>query len=159
MSDTGKVACPRVEATGVAGQAEADREAALSAVEEARRIYRAIFRRWPPQVIVARFVVASRLLDQGASLEDLQRYRGILRTTGDLEALEVACRYTRRVPLLVAKFQLMVFLAETLPENQDFFLNEETRRLRACFALARGALMTAFKLGKGVLLLARSRYV
>ncbi len=77
----------------------------------------------------------------------------------DLEALEVACRYTRRLPILSRKVHLMVYMAETLPDYHAEFVNEHTSLAGGVKALVAGALRTGAKLTKGLVLLARLRNV
>ena len=125
---------------------------------EADRIYRAIFRRSAPAIIERRFLEASKPLEQKASPGELERYHRALEEVRDLEALEIACRYTRKLPLLCLKFRLAVHLAETLPENQRFLVNEEANVARARWALFAGAIGTALKLAKGLCILTRLRY-
>jgi hypothetical protein len=118
-------------------------------------IYRAIFRRNAPEIIKRRFAEASDRLHATTAGGDVERYYRAIQSTGDMEALEVACRYTKKFPLLVSKFRLMVYLAETLPENQHFFIKGRRGILGVAWALGAGALRTAFKLVKGLLLMAK----
>lgn len=129
----------------------------LTPQEEAVRIYEAIFRAPPSDTTVERFVAASNELSNAVPPEAVRSYYEAVTATADLEALELASRYTKRLPLLVAKFRLMVYLAETVPENQAHFVNERDPRGRAFIALALGAVVTLFKLGKGLLLLRKRR--
>lgn len=131
------------------------RNVARTDADEATRIYAAIFGRPIPEKLAERFAAVSDLLDERATAEDLRHYQMAIVSTADLESLEVASRYARQLPILVAKFEVMVRLAETLPGNQEFFINEETRRWKAWLVLAKGALVTLVKLAKGMLLLAR----
>ena len=122
---------------------------------EARRIYAAIFGRAIPPIVQGRFAVASARLDRTVAPQELAAYGRIVATCVDLEALEVAARYTRRLPLLSRKFRLMAYLAETLPENQPFFVNERGSFLVGLWQSAFGVLATVFKLLKGFSLLRR----
>ena len=122
---------------------------------EAARIYRAIFGDEVPGVVAERFVGASAALDPSVAPEALVAYRLALDRVGDLEALEVACRYARRLPLLSRKFRLMVYLAETIPDNRERFINDRDAVLAGYTVVALGALRTAFKLVKGFTLLRR----
>jgi hypothetical protein len=122
-------------------------------VTEARRIYRALFGRPIPPIITARFAAASEQLEAAVDPQELAAYRRFIAACPDLEAGEVAGRYTRRLKLLSRKFRLMVYLAETLPENQPFFVNERTNFLAGLWHCCAGAARTAFKLAKGVWLL------
>jgi hypothetical protein len=131
----------------------------ISRQEEATKVYRALFRGAPPAALVERFAAASEQLDRRAEPAELARYERWLARVDDLEALEVACRYTRRLPLLSRKVHLMVYMAETLPEYHREFVNEHTSFAGGVKALFAGAFRTAAKLTKGLILLARLRDV
>jgi hypothetical protein len=122
---------------------------------EATRIYRALFRQNPPAMITARFKPVSKRLNERASRADLERYTRAVRQSGDLEALELACRLAKKMPLLSWKFQAMVYLAETLPENQAYFVNERTSFFKAGWLILLDTLWTGFKAARGFWLLAR----
>ena len=89
----------------------------------------------------------------------MDRYYRALLACADLEALELAARYTRKLPLLTRKFRLMAYLAETLPENQDFFINERSSFLAAFGAAWPGGLRTVCKMLKALWLLRRCAHV
>lgn len=125
---------------------------------EAQRIYRAIFRRPAPEIIAERFREISARLDEKASREEMEAYARAIQRTSDLEALELAGRFTKRLPLLSLKFRSMVYLAETLPENQRFYVNQRTHRVGAVFSIAICVLGSAFKMCKGLYLLARLKH-
>jgi hypothetical protein len=130
----------------------------VSRSEEAAKLYRALFAGEPGPLIVERFAQAAERLDRITDPGELARYERCLSRVGDLEALEVACRYTRRLPVLSHKLHLMVYLAETLPEHYGDFVNERSSLLRGLAALVVGGFRTAIKLGHGLFLLARVRH-
>jgi hypothetical protein len=125
---------------------------------EAELLYRAIFDQPAPPVVVERFAGAAALLDAGAAAPDIEAYRLALERVGDLEALEVAARYRGRLPLLVRKFRLMVYLAEAVPDNQRFFVKRRPGRLGAVASVAGGLLRTAIQLARGLVLLSRVKH-
>jgi hypothetical protein len=125
---------------------------------EARKIYAAIFRRPVPPVVLQRFVAASEQLHRTVDPQELDRYYRAAAACADLEALEIAARYTRQLRLLGRKFRLMVYLAETLPENQPFFVNERSSLPAGLWRSFIGVLWTAWKVLKGVWLLKRYAY-
>ena len=94
-------------------------------------------------------------MNDKVSPPDLEQYYRAIRRVGDLEALEVAGRFTKKLPLLSWKFQAMVYLAETLPENQVYFVNRQTGFFKAGWLIFLGFLRTAYKLVKGFWLLGR----
>ena len=122
---------------------------------EGRKIYAAIFGREIPPAVLGRFVVATKQLNRSVPQAEMDPYYRALLACHDLEALEVASRYTHKFPLLSRKFRLMAYLAETLPENQPFFVNERSSFLIGMARSAAGALRTVFKLLRGLWLVRR----
>jgi len=123
---------------------------------EARKIYVAIFGRELPSVLLDRFVIASKRLNQSVPQAEMDSYYRAILACDDLEALEVAARYTRRLPLLSRKFRLMAYLTETLPENQAFFINERSSFVGGMARSAIGVFRTAYKMARGFWLLRRA---
>jgi len=123
---------------------------------EAVKIHQALFGRGIPDKLKHRFIEASNL-DRSTHAHGLERYYQIIAGVRDLEALEVAGRYTGRLPLLSHRFQLMVFLAESLPENRSDFIKERSSVVRGVSAVIVGALRTGYKLLKGIVLLRARR--
>ncbi len=126
---------------------------------DAERLYRAVFGAAAPRAVIDRYLEASALLDAAATPEARAAYRRALAGVRDVEALEVAARYRRRLPLLSEHMRLMVYLAESAPENQRYFVKRRPSRAAAWTVLFAGAFRTAYKLAKGALLLARVRDV
>jgi hypothetical protein len=122
---------------------------------EARKIYAAVFGREIPPLVRDRFVTASKQLNLSVPQAEMDSYYRALLACADLEALELAARYTRRLPLLSRKFRLMAYLAETLPENQAFFINERSSFLSGMARSATGGFRTVFKMLKGLWLVRR----
>ena len=122
---------------------------------EADKIYRTLFYQGAPDVIRERFIEASNQLHQKISAQELALYYGVIKTVNDVEALEVACRWRKKMSLLTLKFRLMVYLGETLPENQHFFINERTSFIRALCYTAVSLVRTMYKLCRGFYLLTR----
>jgi hypothetical protein len=122
---------------------------------EARKIYAAIFGREIPSLVRDRFVVASKRLNQAVPQAEMDSYYRAVSACTDLEALELAARYTRRFALLSRKFRLMAYLAETLPENQAFFINERSSFLNGMARSATGGFRTVYKMLKGLWLVRR----
>jgi hypothetical protein len=122
---------------------------------EGRKIYAAIFGCEIPPTVLDRFVVATKRLNQSVPQAEMDSYYRALMACGDLEALELAGRYTRRFPLLSRKFRLMAYLAETVPENQPYFINEKSSFLAGMARNAAGAFRTAFKMLKGLWIVRR----
>ena len=123
--------------------------------EHAERLYRAVFREDAPALVIERFLEASRLLDASASAQERASCQRVFERVRDLEAIEVAARYRRKLRLLSDHLRLMVYLAETEPHNQRFFVKRRANRAAAFAAVGAGAFRTAYKLAKGTVLLAR----
>ena len=123
--------------------------------DDTARLYNAIFRATPPALVRERFCEAAALLQANASPHEVAEYRRAMDLGVDLEALEVAARYRRKCRLLSDHFRLMVYVAETLPENQSFFVKRTPSRAGAVAALAGGGVRTVYKLAKGIVLLRR----
>jgi hypothetical protein len=120
---------------------------------EARSIYQVLFHRDIPPILLQRFLPVIERLNAAASRAELNAYYRALETQADLEALELAGRLTGRLPLLTRKVQAMVALAETLPENQRFYVNQRSSFFTGAAAIAWAAAHTARQGAKGLWLL------
>ena len=120
-------------------------------MDEADRIYRAIFRRPIPPIVRERFSAAIERMEVDPA--EQARYRRVLDQVEDLEALEMISRIQRIHPLLTKRFRIMVHLGETLPENQHLFVSTEGGLARALAAFTTGAFHSTAKLIKGWLIL------
>lgn len=125
----------------------------VNAKTEARKIYAALFGREIPPVVEARFVSASERLNHTLEPRELDRYYRFVAACDDLEAVEVAGRYTHRLKLLSRKLCLMTYLAETQPEAQGRFVNENSSLCAGLWQSVSGTLRTILKLLKGLWLL------
>lgn len=125
----------------------------LQREREGRRIYHALFGRAIPPLLLERYLAAARRLDGHVDAQALAAYYQAVGDSKDLEALEFAGRLTGRLPLLSRKFQAMVYLAETLPENQDFYVNRRTSFQAGMLAIAAAAFRSAFKTLTGLIAL------
>lgn len=121
-----------------------------SPTEEAYRLHLCVFGQPPRPILVERFAALSLRIDLTASGAEKERYYRILDNAPDLEAVEFAARITKRVPLLTRKFRAIVALAETLPENQDFFINRHAGWLTGALACFWACLWALYKLPVGL---------
>lgn len=124
-------------------------------MDEADKIYSAIFRSPIPLPLKERFQRASKDLSAGYTQKELTQHNRAISQVADLEALELAARHTKNLPVLVMKFNLMVYLAETLPENRDFYINRKDTRHKGWAFLIFSGLRMVIKLSKGLLLLVK----
>ncbi len=117
---------------------------------EGRKIYAALFGGRPSPVLLARFVTAVKMLNSTAAQAEVDRATRALLACSDPEALELAARLTGQLPLLTRKFRLMAYLAETLPENQPYFVNRRSSFWRGLLRIAGAVLRTLWKLPFGL---------
>jgi len=121
---------------------------------EAERIYHAIFNRKIPTSVLEHFEVLSKRVESRYSEEEVSKYFEAIKKTCDLEALEVASRHLKKMSVISEKFKIMVYLAETCPENYRVFVNEEPGFIRACISLISSLLRTGCKSVKGMVMIA-----
>lgn len=126
--------------------------------DEAQALYRTLFDRPAPPVLVERFLPVSQTLNARVSAADVAAYYRALAAEEDLEALEFAARFTHRLPLLTRKLQAMVVLAETLPENQSVYINSHSSWLGGVWAAGWATVRSVWLAGKGWRLLRGGRY-
>lgn len=122
---------------------------------ESERIYHTLFGRRIPPVVAQRFAEGSARLEAHVAPVELAQYRAAVASDLDLEALELAARYTRRLPLLTRKFRLMAYLAETVPENQGLFISHRDNLPGAFLSVGFMTVRTAWLMVKGFGLLRR----
>ncbi len=122
--------------------------------EEARRLFRAIFRTEPPLLFCQWFTKVPESVFPPFTPGMWKSYRRVLSRGPDLEALELASRLTGRNRILVYKFRLVIYLAECCPELRDYFINRrDLPTIVAWGTLATAKLHTLWKLVKGLALL------
>jgi hypothetical protein len=121
--------------------------------KNAEKIYDAIFKKKIPPTLSKSFFEASKKMELHYSKEDITRYHKYLENVKDLEALEYACRWFNRCPLVTDNFKIMIHLAETLPGNHHTFVNERSRPFFNWLLMGITCLHSAWKLVKGIFLL------
>ncbi len=120
---------------------------------EARRIYRTLFSRECPECLESRYEQAVLRLYQRLSEEEILVHQALMDKVTDWEALEMAARWRGCLAPLTDKYRIMIFLAETLPENYNAFIVRKTWRLLGWMALVGAGLRSIWKLLKGMVLL------
>ena len=117
---------------------------------EVERLYFSVFRKTAPELLKTRFYRASQRIFATVDTRQQSLYKIALKNDWDLEALEIAGRYTGRLPLLSVKIRLIVFLAETLPDHQHFYINDKSNFLLGLTSLIKGFIKSVIKLAKGL---------
>jgi hypothetical protein len=123
-------------------------------MNEADKIYFAIFRENIPKIIKHRFDSISKKIDCYYSENEINIYYSYLECVDDLEALELAGRHLKKLPLLSDKFKIMIYIAETFPGNYAVFVNEHSHRILFFLYLALCPFYSLYKFLKGAVLLA-----
>lgn len=120
---------------------------------DAEKIYLALFGKKIPALVQDRFKNISEKIDCSYSEKEIDKYRECIYKVHDLEALEIAARFLKKLPILTDKFKVMVYLAETLPENYSIFISEEQKLFSSYMLLASSVIRTMCKITKGFFLL------
>lgn len=121
--------------------------------DEAERIYYALFRKKIPESIQYHFEKLSKKLEDVYSEEEIKKYYECIAKINDLEALELAARYLKKFTMLTKKFQIMIYLSETLPENYVMYINEKNNRFFGCLLLMTSTFRTLYKFVLGIFFL------
>ncbi|GBE17306.1 hypothetical protein BMS3Abin15_01147 [bacterium BMS3Abin15] len=120
---------------------------------EAERIYKAIFRKNIPSAIREHFRIISKEIELRSTDEEIEKCSEIIKKVRDLEALELTARYLKRFPVLTLKFKIMLYLAETLPENYHEYINEKNGIFSGYLLLIVSVFRSFYKFIKGFFLL------
>ncbi len=128
-------------------------------MSDAAKIYKALFKRDVPVSIEERYGKAFEALAARFSDAQIEEYKAAVEGIHDLEALELAGRYRKKIPLLVQAFMVMVYIAETLPENQNKYIKFKTRRFSGFLSMGFGFCRTGLKFLKGLFLLRKMKNV
>ncbi len=124
---------------------------------EADRIYRTIFNKNIPPSIRNHFIIVSKKIEPSFTEEEIRKYHVCIKKVHDLEALELAARYFKKLPLLTVKFKIILYLAETLPQNYSKYINEKDNFFMGSLLLVFSLIRTSCKFVKGICLLAVNR--
>ena len=123
-------------------------------MSDAQRIYFAIYKQKIPSQLEIRYRIASEKLCHQYSNTEIKQYKRIVNSSiRDFESIEYAARILKKVPLLSDHFRLMVFLAETVPQNRHFYINTREQLTVAYLYCLGAVLKSAIKFVKGFLLL------
>jgi len=120
---------------------------------EAGKIYRSIFRKEIPAIVRERFDRSSLQIIKNVPEQELARYRKIIDTVSDLAAVEYASRILGKNPMLLKKFQVMIYLGECIPDNYNIFINEKRNLMKTLLIFASVPFNSVYKFFKGFLIL------
>lgn len=120
---------------------------------EAERIYEAIFRKNIPESIQKHFEVLSKGIEPLFTEKEIRKHNECILRVRDLESLELAARYFKKLPILTLKFKIILYLSETLPENYSKYINEKDKLLEGYLLLIASLFRTFYKFLKGIFLL------
>jgi hypothetical protein len=122
-------------------------------LEEAEKIFNSIFKASPPPLLKERYVKASEKFSKSFTPLEIAECQRAIKKTSDLEALELASRYLKKLPFLVLKFRIMVFLAEGWPLLRKHYINNKNASLAGLASIFFCGIRTAAKFVKGFFLL------
>lgn len=120
---------------------------------EAQKIYRNIFNKDIPSNIQKHFYSLSKKIESQFSDDEIEKYNKCVSKIYDLEALEFASRRSGKLPVLTLKFKIMLYLAETVPENYSQYINEKDAFISGFFRLMVSVFRSIYKYIKGICLL------
>jgi len=126
-------------------------------INEADRIYEAIFDTKAPESIIKHFKAISGKIEDRFSEDEIEDYYKYIQKVQDIEALELAARYTKKLPVITEKFKIMVYLAETLPDNYKVFVNEKPGFFAAALLLTASIFRAGCKMVKGIYIITVTR--
>lgn len=122
-------------------------------MDEAERIYYALFKEEIPLKLKNRYHEAASRLFSSYSQDRKKECQKAFNEVKDIEALEMAARIQDKLPLLVSKFRLMIYLSETLPQNKNHFLNLQDKKLKGKIIIFFSGLRSVIKYIKGIFIL------
>jgi len=125
--------------------------------DEASKIYYTIFNKDIPESIKNHFEYLSKRIESNFSEQEKIKYHECILKIHDLEALELAARYFKKLPILTLKFKVILYLAETLPQNYSKYINEKNNFFIGSLLLVFSMVRTSYKLVKGICLLVINR--
>jgi len=128
-------------------------------MSNASKIYTAIFKESIPPHVENQFNKAFAILAKGFPEGHVVEYKAAVESSQDIEALELAARHRKRLPLLVSAFEIMVYLGETVPGNQSKYFNFKKRRFIGFLSIGYGLCRSLVKFIKGWFLLRKAKNV
>jgi len=115
-------------------------------------LYKKIFGEFPPQIIIKEYIKANNLL---LSEQERLKIKEIILKKADIEAIEIASRIKFKNNLLTKKIHILMYLAETIPQNFETFISIKNRRVFSVIDLTYNFVRSIYKYVKGMILLKR----
>jgi len=115
-------------------------------------LYKKIFGEFPPQIIIKEYIKANNLL---LSEQERLKIKEIILKKADIEAIEIASRIKFKNNLLTKKIHILMYLAETIPQNFETFISVKNRRIFSVIDLTYNFVRSIYKYVKGMILLKR----
>lgn len=122
-------------------------------MEEAEKIFNSIFKAPLPLLLKERYLKATEKFSKSYTSSEIAECQKAIEKISDLEALELASRHLKKLPFLVLKFRIIVFLAEGWPLTRKSYINNKDISLVGWFSFFYCGIRTAIKLVKGIFLL------
>jgi hypothetical protein len=122
-------------------------------LEEAEKIFNSIFKAPFPSLLKERYLKASEKFSKSFAPFEIAECQRAIKKISDLEALELASRHLKKLPFLVVKFRIMVFLAEGWPLLRKHYINNKNTSLAGLSFIFYCGIRTAAKFVKGIFLL------
>jgi hypothetical protein len=122
---------------------------------EGKLLHASIFRSPIPEPVLQKYIEAHHYYLISPDLSELTWMNKVIRLRFDLEALEIALRFSNQRHLLVRKVKILVYITEAFDGYRPLFINEHPQKLRAIVTLAFYGLKTVWKFLKGKFLLWR----
>jgi hypothetical protein len=124
-------------------------------IHEAEYFYQKIFSAPVPRSILEKYIAANR---EKMPRPD-ERIGKLVLKKADIEAVEMAWRFKSPRNVLTKKIHILIYLAETTPENFSLFFNTKNRRFFSFILLTAHFMRSVGKFIKGKFLLKRYNIV
>jgi hypothetical protein len=122
---------------------------------EGELLHISIFGNQIPEPVLQKYIEAHNYFLTSPEKSDLNWMNKVIQLKFDLEALEIALRFSNPYHPLVCKVKILVSITEVFDAYQPLFINIHTRRIRAIVTLTFHGLRTVGKVLKGKFLLWR----
>jgi hypothetical protein len=111
-------------------------------IQEAEYFYQKIFAAPVPRPILEKYIAANR---KKMPRPD-ERIRNLVLKKADIEAVEMAWRFKSPRNVLTKKIHILIYLAETTPENFSLFFNTKNKRFSSFIVLKGKFLLKRYNL-------------